>query len=240
MNFKFIAYYRVSTKRQGESGLGLHAQKDAVNKYICGRGELIAEYTEIETGTRKRKRTEIYKAIDLAQKEKAILVVGKLDRLSRDVEFTSALYNSGVEFICCDNPSANKLTIQLLSVIAENEAEMISKRIKEALKVKKDKLAKGIVINSNGTCMKPINNVFRLGNPNGFGNYQKLGIEKIKENARNNKANIQALHIICIARKEGQSYQKIADKLNELQYRTRNGKKYTAMQVLRLSHTCNN
>ena len=104
---KFVSYYRVSTARQGQSGLGLQAQKNAVASYVKDGGKLVGEYTEVETGTRKKKRVEIYKAIELARKEKAILIVAKLDRLARDVEFTSALFNGGIEFICCDNPNTN-------------------------------------------------------------------------------------------------------------------------------------
>ncbi|WP_431107219.1 recombinase family protein [Winogradskyella poriferorum] len=235
---KFVAYYRVSTKKQGNSGLGLQAQKNAVSNHINEKGNLIGEFTEVETGTRKKKRVEIYKAIELAKTSKATLIVAKLDRLARDVEFTSALFNGGVDFICCDNPNANKLTIQLLSVIAEHEAEVISKRIKDALKVKKEKIKKGIYTNKDGSTMTPIAGEVRLGNPNGFGEYQKLGVEKIKENARNNKNNIQAMDIICSARKEGMTFQAIADKLNKLQYTTRRGKQFNPIQVQRLFKKC--
>lgn len=235
---KYITYYRVSTNKQGQSGLGLQAQKDAVLKYIGNDGIIYHSFTEIESGTRKKKRIEIYKAIEMAQKENAVLVVAKLDRLSRDVEFTSALFNSGIEFICCDNPNTNKLTIQLLSVIAENEAEMISKRIKESLAVKKDKINKGIYTNKDGSEMKPVKGRVRLGNPNGFGENQKLGVQKIKENAENNKANIQAKHIICYQRKAGLTYQAIADMLNELKYTTRKGKAFNPIQVQRLYQKC--
>jgi hypothetical protein len=228
----------VSTQKQGASGLGLQAQKNAVSSYLKEGGKLAGEFTEVESGTRKKKRVEIYKAIELAKKEKAILIVAKLDRLARDVEFTSALFNGGVEFLCCDNPNANKLTIQLLSVIAEHEAEVISKRIKDALRVKKDKIKKGNFINKDGSEMTPIEGVFRLGNPNGFSDYQKLGVQKIKENALLNKANQQAMDIICGARKEGLTLQQIADKLNRLQYTTRRGKTYNPMQVLRLFKRC--
>ncbi|MDB0601770.1 recombinase family protein [Tenacibaculum maritimum] len=235
---KYVSYYRVSTQKQGDSGLGLQAQKNDVSNHISDKGSLIGEFTEVETGTRKKKRVEIYKAIELAKANKAILIVAKLDRLARDVEFTSALFNGGVEFICCDNPNANKLTIQLLSVIAEHEAEVISKRIKDALAVKKAKIDKGIYVNKDGSTMSPVNGKVRLGNPNGFGEYQKLGVEQIKENARNNKNNIQAMDVICSARKEGMTFQAIADKLNKLQYTTRRGKQFNPIQAQRLFKKC--
>jgi DNA invertase Pin-like site-specific DNA recombinase len=235
---KFVTYFRVSTAKQGEFGLGIQAQKKSIENYIQGKGEVIKSFIEVETGTRKKKRVEIYKAIELAKKEKVVLLVAKLDRLARDVEFTAALYNANIEFICCDNPNANKLTIQLLSVIAEHEAEVISTRIKDALRAKKDKIKNGNYINKDGSEMKSVNGKVRLGNPNGFGNYQKMGVEKIKENARINKANIQAKDIICSARKEGLTFQKIADKLNELQYTTRNGKQFHPIQVQRLFKQC--
>ncbi|MBC7745552.1 MAG: recombinase family protein [Flavobacterium sp.] len=235
---KYVAYYRVSTKKQGTSGLGLQAQKNAVSSYLKDGGKLLGEFTEVETGTRKKKRIEIYKAIDLAKKDKAVLIVAKLDRLARDVEFTTALFNGGVEFICCDNPTANKLTIQLLSVIAEHEAEVISRRIIDALRVKKAKIKKGVFINKDGSTMKPIKGIYRLGNPNGFSDFQKLGVQKIKENALLNKANQQAMDIICGARKEGFTLQRIAEKLNNLQYTTRKEKQFKPMQVQRLLLKC--
>jgi len=235
---KFVCYYRVSTQKQGSDGLGIEAQKKSVSTYMGDKSTVKGEFTEVETGTRKKKRIEIYKAIDLAKKEKATLVVAKLDRLARDVEFTSALYNANVDFVCCDNPNANKLTIQLLSVIAEHEAETISKRIKDALRVKKDRISGGIYTNKDGSLMQPINGTVRLGNPNGFGEFQKLGVQKIKEKALTNKANIQAMDIICSARKQGMTLQQIADKLNTLQYTTRRGKQFYPIQVQRLALKC--
>jgi DNA invertase Pin-like site-specific DNA recombinase len=236
---KYVCYYRVSTKKQGFDGLGISAQMDSVKRYINNdQAEILGEFTEVETGTRKKKRVEIYKAIELAKKSGATLLVAKLDRLARDVEFTSALYNAGVDFICCDNPTANKLTIQLLSVIAEHEAEVISSRIKSALAVKKERIKQGVTTNKDGSAMKPVNGQYRLGNPNGFGEFQKLGIKKIKELAETNKANIQAMDIICSARKQNLTLQQIADKLKSLQYTTRFGKLFTATQVHRLLKKC--
>jgi DNA invertase Pin-like site-specific DNA recombinase len=234
---KYIAYYRVSTQKQGEDGLGINAQKNAVLNFV-GNKEIIAEYTEVETATKKKKRVEIYKAIELAKKESAVLVVAKLDRLTRDVSFVSALYSSGIEFVCCDNPNANKLTIQLLSVIAENEAEMISSRIKSALAVKKEHIQNGIYTNKDGSMMKPIGGKYRLGSPQGFGEHQRMGVETIKRNARNNKANKQAMAIICEAKKNGQTFQQIADKLNELDYRTSRGNIFFANSVRQLYLRC--
>jgi predicted site-specific integrase-resolvase len=234
---KYVAYYRVSTQKQGENGLGIQAQKNAVLNFV-GDKEIIAEYTEVETGTAKKKREEIYKAIEFAKKEKAILVVAKLDRLARNVEFTSALYSGGVDFICCDNPTANKLTIQLLSVIAEHEAEMISSRIKSALAVKKERIRNGVYTNKDGSMMIPIGGKYRLGSPQGFGEHQRMGVETIKRNARNNKANKQAMAIICEAKKNGQTFQQIADKLNELDYRTSRGNIFFANSVRQLYLRC--
>lgn len=236
---KFVCYFRVSTQKQGFDGLGISSQKAAVKNYVRREdAEIIAEFTEVETGTRKRKRIEIYKAIDLAKKLGATLIVAKLDRLARDVEFTSALFNANVDFICCDNPTANKLTIQLLSVIAEHEAEVISTRIKSALAVKKERIKNGETTNKDGSIMKPVNGTYRLGNPNGFGDYQKLGVQKIKELALTNKSNIQAMDVVCNARKQSLTLQQIANKLNELQYTTRNGKNFTPTQVHRLLTKC--
>ena len=236
---KFVCYFRVSTQKQGFDGLGISSQKAAVKNYVRREdAEIIAEFTEVETGTRKRKRIEIYKAIDLAKKLGATLIVAKLDRLARDVEFTSALFNANVDFICCANPTANKLTIQLLSVIAEHEAEVISTRIKSALAVKKERIKNGVTTNKDGSIMKPVNGTYRLGNPNGFGDYQKLGVQKIKELALTNKSNIQAMDVVCNARKQSLTLQQIANKLNELQYTTRNGKNFTPTQVHRLLTKC--
>jgi DNA invertase Pin-like site-specific DNA recombinase len=231
----YVAYYRVSTQMQGIDGLGIQSQQSAVSNYVNNNGVIIATFSEVETSTNKKKRIEIYKAIEYAKLHKATLVVAKLDRLARDVSFTTALYNGNVDFVCCDNPNANKLTIQLLSVIAENEAEMIALRTKETLAIKKQNILKGIYTNKDGSTMKPdVNGVYRLGNPNGFCGVQSKGVEAIKANALSNKANIQATDIIVSARKDNQTYQQITDKLNTLGYTTRYGKAFNPIQVHRL------
>src|SRR3984893_17063911 len=119
---KFIAYFRVSTDRQGKSGLGLDAQRDAVMAYLNGgKWTLIAEFTEVESGKRDDNRPQLAAAIAACKKLKAKLVIAKLDRLSRNVAFISALMDSGVEFIAADMPHANKLPIHILAEVAEDQ-----------------------------------------------------------------------------------------------------------------------
>ena len=134
---KFIAYFRVSTDKQGKSGLGLQAQREAVLIYLNGgRWTLIDEFTEIESGKRND-RTELRKALAACNKHKAKLVIAKLDRLSRNLAFIATLMDSGVEFIAVDNPHANKLTVHILAAVAQHEREVISARTSAALKVAK-------------------------------------------------------------------------------------------------------
>lgn len=128
---KFVAYYRVSTKRQGATGLGLDAQRQAVAAYLDG-GSLVGEFTDIESG-RKDDRPELARAIALAKRQKATLVIAKLDRLSRRLSFVASLMESGVRFVAVDNPSANELTIHILAAVAEAERKAISERTRSAL-----------------------------------------------------------------------------------------------------------
>ena len=125
---RFVVYYRVSTRQQGQSGLGLEAQKAAAEAYVKQRGgEIIGEYQEVETG-KDCERPEILRAIFHANRSWATLVIAKLDRLARSVWFCSTLLESGIDFICCDCPQASKLTIHVMASIAEHEAELISCR----------------------------------------------------------------------------------------------------------------
>src|SRR5256714_3172179 len=134
---RFVAYFRVSTDRQGKSGLGLEAQRKSVLDYLDGgRWSLVAEFTEIESG-KHNDRPELATALATCKKQKAKLVIAKLDRLSRNLAFIAALMDSGVEFIAVDNPHANKLTVHILAAVAEHEREMISERTKAALQAAK-------------------------------------------------------------------------------------------------------
>jgi DNA invertase Pin-like site-specific DNA recombinase len=133
----FVAYYRVSTDRQGRSGLGIEAQREAVQGYLNGsRWELIAEFTEIESG-KHNYRPKLEQAIAVCKKRRAKLVIAKLDRLSRNLAFIAALMESGVEFVAVDNPHANKLTVHILAAVAQHERELISLRTKDALQAAK-------------------------------------------------------------------------------------------------------
>ena len=142
-----IAYFRVSTDKQGKSGLGLEAQKESVNRYLESVGwSLIGEYVEIESGKRKN-RPQLAGALEACKREKATLLIAKLDRLARNVHFISGLMESGVDFVAADNPHANKLMIHMLAAFAEHEREQISQRTKEALAAAK---ARGVELGKNG------------------------------------------------------------------------------------------
>ena len=149
---KYIAYYRVSTKRQGLSGLGLDAQRESVAIYLRSvSGTLVAEFTEVEHGTRKgNHRPQLAAALAQCRVHGATLVIAKLDRLARNVAFVSNLMEANVDFIACDFPQANRLTIHILASVAEHEAEMISTRTKLALAAAK---RKGTVLGGDrGNC----------------------------------------------------------------------------------------
>jgi DNA invertase Pin-like site-specific DNA recombinase len=147
---QIVSYLRVSTARQGASGLGLEAQRAAVQGFAAAGGHtVVAELLEVESGG-KADRPQLAAALATCRLHRATLVIAKLDRLARNVAFIANLMDGGVEFVACDMPHANRLTLHLLAAIAEHEREMISQRTKAALAAAK---ARGV----------------RLGNPNGAG-----------------------------------------------------------------------
>lgn len=168
---RFVAYYRVSTDRQGQSGLGLDAQRTAVAQHI-GTAELVAEFTEVESG-RKNDREQLAQALAAAKKAKAMLVIAKLDRLARNVHFISGLLESGVPFVCADMPEADRTFLQMSAVFAEWEARKISERTKAALQAAK---ARGV----------------RLGSPTPAKG-SEAGIERIQARADAYAARIQPI-----------------------------------------------
>jgi DNA invertase Pin-like site-specific DNA recombinase len=202
MSKSFIAYYRVSTDKQGKSGLGLEAQRQAVTDFINGNGnKILAEFTEVESG-RKNNRPELVKALAACKKHKAKLVIAKLDRLARNVAFISNLMESGVDFVAVDMPDANRLTVHILAAVAEHERVIISQRTKAALKAAK---ARGV----------------KLGSPNPRKG-SRLGVAAHKASADQFAANI--MPIIREVEATGiTSYSGIAKVLNARGIRTARG-----------------
>ena len=153
---RIVAYERVSTTRQGRSGLGLEAQRVAIERFSAERAaQLLGRFTEVESG-RKADRPELLKALHLAKVTGATLVIAKLDRLSRNAAFLLALRDSGVRFLAADMPQANDLTVGIMALVAEQEREAISRRTREALAAAK---ARGV----------------KLGNPNGAAALRRAG-----------------------------------------------------------------
>jgi DNA invertase Pin-like site-specific DNA recombinase len=148
---KAVAYYRVSTGKQGKSGLGLDAQREAVSKYLTIKKlELVDQFEEVETGKGSNalsRRPELVAALAAAKKAKAVLIIAKLDRLARNVHFISGLMETGVEFAVADMPNADRFQLHLFAALAENEAEMISRRTKVALAAAKER---GQVLGTHG------------------------------------------------------------------------------------------
>jgi DNA invertase Pin-like site-specific DNA recombinase len=217
---KHVSYLRVSTDKQGCSGLGLEAQRQAVRDYLDGgRWQLLREYVEVETG-KHADRPVLIEALHHAKVTGATLVIAKLDRLSRDVEFIARLQKSGTHFVCADMPEANELTIGLLAVIAQHERQMISTRTKAALAAAK---ARGQ----------------RLGNPN--------GAEPLRRAGKGNAAAMAAvalqadqhardiLPVIEAIRSDGiKSLNAIAHELNAREIRTARGRRWYAATVANL------
>ncbi len=220
---EYIAYYRVSTKGQGESGLGLDAQKQAVEMFAGQNGgHILKAFTEVESG-KKADRPELKAALSFAKRAGAVLLVAKLDRLSRNVAFLSALMEAGTDFQACDNPHANKFSLHILAAVAEWEREQISSRTKAALAQVK---ARGVALGSA-----------REGHWEGREEARRRGGEKGRAKARKAigaKARAEyadLLPMIQAMREQGLSLAKIAESLNEQGHKTRTGKAFFAVQV---------
>ena len=142
MGSKVVSYIRVSSRKQGQSGLGIEAQRATVEAYMRANNcELIMEYVEVESARRDslRKRPALRQALAHCKREHAVLIVAKLDRLTRSVAVTSALHEARVDFVCCDMPAANRMTIQIMAVVAEQESRATSDRTKAALQAMRDR-----------------------------------------------------------------------------------------------------
>lgn len=211
---RFVAYYRVSTQGQGRSGLGLEAQRKAVQDYLDGgRWSLIGEFTEVESGKRSD-RPKLAEAMRAAKRHKATLVIAKLDRLARSVAFISEVMEGDVEFVAVDMPLANRLTVHILAAVAEHEREMISQRTKSALAAAK----------ARGTLL---------------GNRTNLGVAQRNSRRVRSKASVQfaqnAIPIIRQIQASGLStLRDVAAALNARGVRTSRGGEWQPTQVKRV------
>lgn len=212
---RYTPYYRVSTQKQGVSGLGLEAQQAAVRAFVQDPAQLLTEYVELESG-KQNQRPQLLAAMAEARRVGSTLLIAKLDRLSRNASFILALRDSGVDFVCCDMPDANTLTVGLFAVLAQHERETISQRTKDALAAKK---ARGAQL-GNPLAMTPA--------------ITQQGQAAMQRNAREHQANRQAAQLAELLRAKGQTLWEIAAALNANGYRTRRGKAFHATTVWRL------
>ena len=217
-----VAYFRVSTRRQGESGLGLEGQEAAVRKYAEERhGKILARYTEVESGKRSD-RHELQNALAHARRSRATLVVAKLDRLARNVAFLSTLMDGGVDFVACDNPYANRLTIHILAAVAEDEARRISERTKAALAAYK---ARGGKLGASLPQCRKLTLAAR-----------KRGAQRAGE-VNKQRAVGAYCDVVPLLRElagKGESLRALAGKLNSMGHTTRRGRPWNAVQVMRV------
>jgi DNA invertase Pin-like site-specific DNA recombinase len=220
---ELVAYYRVSTDKQGQSGLGLEAQRAAVESFAQSTGAVIdATFIEVESGKRAD-RPELAKAIAHARRSKARLVIAKLDRLARNLAFLATLMDSGLDFVACDNPNANRLTLHILAAVAEDEALRISARTKAALAAAK---ARGQLLGSA-----------RPGHWTGREDARLVGLAQAREQSRIAKRQkamegvADLLPDMQRRRAAGESLAKIAQALTAAGHRTTRGNEWTAMGV---------
>jgi DNA invertase Pin-like site-specific DNA recombinase len=219
----YIAYYRVSTKMQGESKLGLQAQQRDVKRFTQNCDNcLLAEYTEVESGG-KNNRPQLFKAIAHAKRTNSRLIIAKLDRLSRNAGFIFNLKDSGVDFVAVDIPEANALTIGIMAVLAEDERKRISERTRKAMQELK---ARGV----------------KLGTSENFNRSEvrDKAIKTRRENAANNTNTIRARkyikQLMDIYKANGQrlTMKIIVSELNTMGLKTARGKSYTIPNLQRL------
>lgn len=209
---KYIAYYRVSTQKQGVSGLGLDAQRSEVARFVERGGVLVTEYQDIESG-KNNNRPNLIRAIEDCKKQDATLLIAKLDRLSRNASFILMLRDSKVDFVCCDMPDANSITIGIMAILAQEERERTSMRTKVALAELKKRGKK-------------------LGTPENLTEQARINSLKVRqENAYNDENSRKVGALIVSMREQGKSFYQITKDLNNLGFKTRTGKTFQQNQV---------
>ncbi len=206
---RFVAYFRVSTKRQGADGLGIAAQKDIVARFVAqSGGEVISAFTEVESGKRND-RPQLAAALREAKRQGATLIVGKLDRLGRNLAFIASLMEAGTPFIAADFPQADRLMLHILGAVAQHERETISKRVKDALAQAKVR----------GT---------RLGNPN-ITSINRQGREKQAKKAQETAETLAS--IVMPMRERGETLASIAQMLTSQGIKTARGGQWSPSQI---------
>ena len=213
----YIAYLRQSTMKQQLSGLGVEAQREIIHNHVKNK-PILAEYIETESG-KKSDRPQLLTALAMCRKTNSVLIVAKLDRLSRNVAFTSKLLESDVEIVFCDFPQANRLILHIISSIAEYEAGLISQRTKQSLQAKK---ARGIQLGKVENLM--------CKHQEAIANSSKTN----KAKADNNPNNMRAIALLRSLSTQGKSLSEMADLLNEQGFVTSKGCQFQITQVKRL------
>lgn len=213
----YIAYLRQSTMKQQISGLGVEAQREIIHNYVKSK-PILAEYIETESG-KKSNRPQLLAALAMCRKTNSILIVAKLDRLSRNVAFTSKLLESDVEIVFCDFPQANRLILHIISSIAEYEAGLISQRTKQSLQAKK---ARGIKLGKSENLM--------CKHQEAIANSSRTN----KAKADNNPNNMRAIALLRSLTMQGKSLSEMTDLLNEQGFVTSKSCKFQITQVKRL------
>lgn len=222
---KVVTYFRVSTNKQGVSGLGLEAQREAVSRFLEGQSAtVIKSFTEVQSGKRDDNRPELQKALRECRLTGAKLVVAKLDRLARSARFLMELQESSVDFVCADMPEANTLTISLMASLAEYERTLISERTKAAYKAKRS------IAEKKGVVLK-------WGNPNldSVRNTDLTAANEIRsKNAKKWKDDIRSvINEMVSASPYKLSCRTISTKLNQAGYKTSKGNQFTHVSVMR-------
>jgi DNA invertase Pin-like site-specific DNA recombinase len=213
---KFVAYYRVSTRKQGISGLGLEGQRNRVEEFVSNRGGVIlGAFQEVESGTRPN-RPELLKAIALCKDLGATLIVSEVDRLTRAANFVDTLRDSGIEFIATDMPFANRQNIDVVALLAQHQWEKISSATKAALKVK---IARG----------------WKPGNAQNFSNEdRRKGAEAVRAAAMENENNRKAALYAKSLQDAGNTLKQICEKLEEGGFKTATGGKFHPTSIHRI------
>ena len=228
-NKQYIGYYRVSTVRQGKSGLGLESQRQSVQAFVNDSDVMLSEYTEVESG-KNNNRPNLTKALQECRETGATLLIAKLDRLSRNAAFTLMLRDSNINFVAVDNPDINSLTIGILALVAQDEAERISKRVVSALGVIQDKFKKGLTHTS-----KEGNVITTLGSGNRITTQVRMkGMQVRINNAKNNPESVKSGALIISLKESGKSFYAITKVLNNSGFTTPKGGKFSQVQTQRL------